>query len=86
MAMTPTTFLGLLAASLTTISFLPQAIHTIRSRNTSGISLYMYLIFTVGTGLWLTYGIISHDLPIMAGNMITFVFCLIILSFKLKYK
>lgn len=78
--------IGLAAAFCTTISFLPQAIKTIRTKNTDGISLSMYVVFTVGTFLWLLYGVMAHSLPVTAANAVTFLFAGIILSYKLRYK
>jgi len=78
--------IGLLAAFGTTVSFLPQAIKTIRTRDTSGISLSMYSLFTAGTLLWLAYGLLSNSLPVTIANAITFIFASIILLYKVKYK
>ena len=80
------TLIGLSAAFGTTVSFLPQAIKTIQTKNTSGISLSMYALFTMGTLLWLIYGLMSHSLPVTIANAITFIFASIILVYKLKYK
>jgi MtN3 and saliva related transmembrane protein len=84
--MTIITLLGLLAACLTTLSFIPQAIKTMRTKDTRGISLSMYTVFTIGTFLWFVYGISSKDLPVAAANGVTLVFAGIILAFKIKYK
>jgi len=84
--MNVTTMIGLGAACLTTVSFLPQAIKTISSKNTSGISLSMYAVFTTGTFLWLLYGLFGNDIPIIIANGITLVFAGIILIYKIKYK
>ena len=81
-----TNVIGLSAAFGTTVSFLPQAIKTIQTKNTSGISLYMYALFTLGTLLWLIYGLMSHSLPVTIANAVTFVFASVILGYKLKYK
>lgn len=78
--------IGLMAAACTTISFLPQAIKVIRTRNTKDLSLPMYVILTTGVFLWLVYGIFIVDWPIIVANSITIIFCLIILGMKLKYK
>lgn len=67
-----TTYLGLTAAALTTISFLPQAWKTWRSRSAGDISLGMYSIFCTGVALWLVYGIITKDAAIIVANAITF--------------
>ena len=80
------TVIGYLAAFGTTISFLPQAIKTIQTKDTSGISLLMYSFFTLGTLLWLTYGVLSHDLPVAVANAITLLFASIILVYKIRYK
>ena len=78
--------IGYLAACGTTISFLPQAIKTIQTKNTSGISLYMYALFTLGTLFWLTYGLLVGSWPVTAANAITFVFASVILAYKIRYK
>lgn len=80
------TIIGLLAAFGTTVSFLPQAIKTIQTKNTSGISLSMYALFTAGTLLWLIYGITSGSLPVTIANAVTLVFASIILFYKIRYK
>jgi MtN3 and saliva related transmembrane protein len=78
--------IGFIAAFSTTISFLPQAVKTIRTKDTSGISLSMYAVFTTGTFLWLIYGIMAPSLPVAVANAVTFIFASVILIYKLKYK
>ena len=56
--------IGYVAAALTTLSFFPQAIKTLRSRDTRGISLRMYLLFTIGVALWAIYGLQVYDGPV----------------------
>ncbi len=80
------TALGFIAATLTTIAFLPQAIRIIRTRHTRDISLAMYVTFTTGIFFWLVYGLLTDDLPIVAANTITFIFSFTILLLKIKYK
>ena len=63
--------LGLVAAFCTTSSFLPQAIKTIRTKDTSAISLSMYVLFTFGTLMWLIYGLTSHNFPVAIANAVT---------------
>jgi len=65
-------WLGYIAATLTTLSFVPQAIKTIRSRDTRGISLAMYAVFTVGVAFWFAYGLVLHSWPMIVSNLITF--------------
>jgi MtN3 and saliva related transmembrane protein len=80
------TIIGYLAAFGTTVSFLPQAIKTIQTKDTSGISLSMYTIFTTGTLFWLTYGIMLPSWPVAVANAITLIFASIILAYKIRYK
>lgn len=75
--------LGGCAAFLTTAAFLPQAIHSLRTRDLSGISLSMYSMFSLGVLLWLVYGVMINSLPIIIANAITLVLSLIILGMKL---
>jgi MtN3 and saliva related transmembrane protein len=84
--MNTTTIIGYLAAFGTTISFLPQAIKTIKTKNTSGISLPMYALFTVGTLFWFLYGLSIGSYQVTIANAITFAFAFIILVYKVRYK
>jgi MtN3 and saliva related transmembrane protein len=79
-------WVGSAAACLTTASFVPQAWHTFRSRDVSGISLSMYSLFTLGVALWLVYGILLLAWPIIIANVITTSLALMILVMKLKYR
>lgn len=79
-------FIGLSAAMFTTISFLPQVYHSLRTRDTRSISLGMYSVFTVGTGLWLTYGLLIHDLPVTLANAVTLALASAVLALKLRYR
>ena len=78
--------LGLVAAFCTTIAFLPQAIKIIRTKDTSSISTAMYSLFTVGTLMWLLYGIYSRNMPVVLANGVTFIIATIILFYKLRQK
>jgi MtN3 and saliva related transmembrane protein len=84
--MNPIIILGLAAACCTTISFLPQAIKTIRTKKTEGISLSMYSFFAFGTFLWFLYGLFTGNIPIYIANGITLIFAVIILIYKIRYK
>jgi MtN3 and saliva related transmembrane protein len=77
--------LGYVAAALTTVAFVPQAFKTVRSRDTSGISLGMYVIFTTGVAFWLVYGLALSALPIILANSITLPLAATILALKLRY-
>ena len=74
---------GTLAALLTTVSFVPQAVLTLRTRDVSGISLSMYSTFTLGVALWLAYGVALGEWPIMAANAVTLVLATTILVTKI---
>jgi MtN3 and saliva related transmembrane protein len=76
--------LGYAAATLTTVSFVPQAIKTLRSGDTAAISLRMYLLFTSGIALWGVYGLLKGDGPLIAANAITLVSAGLILERKLR--
>jgi MtN3 and saliva related transmembrane protein len=76
-------YIGYLAACLTTISFLPQALKTIRSRCTHGISVVMYGLFTAGIFFWLLYGFLIQDKIIIFANLVTFIFATPILMISL---
>ncbi|MBK6593649.1 MAG: SemiSWEET transporter [Burkholderiales bacterium] len=78
--------LGMLAAVLTTASFVPQTIHTFRTRDVSGISLVMYSAFTAGVALWLVYGLLLGAWPIVVANVITLTLASSILFMKLRYR
>jgi MtN3 and saliva related transmembrane protein len=75
--------LGYLAAMLTTGSFVPQALHTLRTRDVSGISLAMYAAFTAGVALWLAYGIAIGEWPIIVANAVTLALAATILAVKI---
>ncbi|MEQ8558595.1 MAG: SemiSWEET transporter [Henriciella sp.] len=75
--------IGGLAAILTTLSFLPQAILVLRTRNTDSLSLVMYVMFTVGVSCWLVYGLMIASLPIILANLVTVGLAAIILSMKI---
>ena len=78
-------WIGFAAATLTTLSFVPQALKTIRSRDTRGISAGMYAMFTVGIALWLGYGLYLHSWPMIISNIVTFILSATILGMKLRF-
>lgn len=80
--MTPTEIVGAVAATLTTIAFVPQAHKVLVYKDTHSLSLGMYLIFTTGVLLWGLYGYLRSDWVIVAANAITAVLCLAILFMK----
>jgi MtN3 and saliva related transmembrane protein len=79
-----TELIGGMAAFCTTAAFVPQAYHSYKTRDLSGISLPMYTIFTTGVGLWLIYGLLIGNPPIIIANAITFALSAMILVLKIK--
>ena len=77
--------IGSVAAVLTTASFIPQAWHSFKTRDVSGISLVMYSVFTLGVALWLLYGVLLQSWPLMIANSITLVLAAAILGMKLRF-
>lgn len=75
--------IGFIAATLTTASFLPQALMTLKTRNTDSLSLGMYSAFTLGVLMWLIYGVQIHDQAIIFANAITLLLSSSILIIKL---
>ena len=81
--MTLQDWLGYCAAALTTGSFVPQAILTLRTRDVRGISKGMYSVFTAGVALWLAYGVALREWPIVAANAVTLLLAGTILTIKI---
>lgn len=75
---------GYAAAALTTICFIPQALKVIHTRDTKAISLVMYGLFTAGVALWLCYGLILSNWPMIIANGITLLLAGTILFFKIR--
>ena len=77
--------IGYCAAFLTTLSFVPQAWLTYRTRDVRGISLGMYSAFTLGVALWLLYGVLMGAWPIVLANAVTLALASVILTMKVRY-
>ena len=77
--------LGFAAATCTTLAYAPQFIKVWKTRSTDDISLGMFLVMVLGLALWLAYGLLSGDAPLVAANAITMVLAGGILFMKLKY-
>ena len=78
--------LGLAAGTLTTISFIPQVIKLYKTKDAKDLSTATFCIFSCGVFLWLIYGIIIHEWPIIIANSITLILTFIIIVMKLKYR
>ncbi|MEN6542627.1 SemiSWEET transporter [Parvibaculum sp.] len=72
-------YISYVAAFLTTVAFLPQAVKTIKTRDTAGLSVLMYLSFVIGVACWLVYGLMLGDMALILGNGVTLVLALPIL-------
>ncbi len=80
------TFIGYAAATLTTAAFVPQAMRAWRTRSTNDISLLMFVMLTTGIFLWLVYGVLIADAPLIAANLVTGVLAASILYLKIRHK
>jgi len=79
------TALGLAAAFCTTAAYAPQALKAWRSRSTADISLSMFLLMVTGIVLWLVYGLLIADIPLIAANGVTLCLAGTILALKLRH-
>ncbi len=77
--------LGYLAGTLTTAALIPQVWRTFRTKDVSGISLRMYVVFTTGIAVWLAYGVLLGETPMMLANSVSLVLACAVLVMKLKY-
>jgi MtN3 and saliva related transmembrane protein len=77
--------IGFAAATLTTLCWVPQAVRTIRTRDTRAISLWTQALFALGILLWLGYGLMLASWPLIAANAVSLCLVLVILSMKLRY-
>jgi MtN3 and saliva related transmembrane protein len=78
-------WIGFAAAFCTTAAFIPQLVRVVKLRSAREISLGTFLLFTVGVGLWLVYGLYVRSMPVIVSNVVTFFLSLSILVMKLKY-
>ena len=78
--------LGYIAAFCTTVAFVPQVVKTYKSKSAASLSLGMFLFFTGGLVLWLIYGIMINEYPIIVANVVTLILAVTLIYFKLRYK
>jgi|TARA_B100002003_G_C14073469_1_gene516432 MtN3 and saliva related transmembrane protein len=78
------TLIGIIAATLTTGASLPQLIKSFKTRQTEDISYYMYLFLTIGIFLWLVYGILDRDIPLIYANFFAMLIVYPIFFLKIK--
>jgi MtN3 and saliva related transmembrane protein len=77
--------IGFAAATCTTVAYAPQFIKVWKTRSTADISLGMFLVMVLGLALWLAYGLLSGDMPLVAANAVTMLLAGGILFMKLRY-
>jgi len=80
-----TLIIGIAAGALTTIAFLPQLIRAIKTKHTKDLSLITFSLFGIGVSLWLVYGILLKQLPIILANGFTLIFIVLIAAVKIKH-
>ena len=77
--------LGIMAGTLTTISFIPQVIKIYKTKDAKDLSIATFCIFSCGVFLWLIYGALTHEWPIILANGVTMILILMIITMKIKY-
>ncbi len=82
--MTPTT-IRLIAGTLTSIAAIPQVIKTLRTRHVRDISIWQPLLLVFGVALWMVYGILINDIPLIAANVVPLVCNAVLTGLKIRY-
>lgn len=77
--------LGIMAGTLTTISFIPQVMKIYRTKDSKDLSMVTFCVFSCGVFLWLIYGIVTREWPIILANGVTLILILIIIAMKIRY-
>ncbi len=77
--------IGLLAGTLTTLSFVPQVVKAWRTRSLTDFSVAMLLTFAIGVSLWVVYGVMIGGTPVIVANAITLALALALLAMKLRF-
>ncbi|MGD0585892.1 MAG: SemiSWEET transporter [Oryzomonas sp.] len=80
------TLLGMVAGTLTGIAAIPQVVKTLRTRHTRDISVWQPLLLTIGVALWIVYGMLIHNLPLILTNIIPLVCNALLTGLKLYYR
>ena len=84
--MDTTTLLGLTAGLFTTLAFIPQVTKIWKTKSAKDVSLRTYVVFSLGVTLWIVYGILKHEVPIILWNAVTLVLTAAIVAMKLKFR
>lgn len=77
--------IGLTAGTLTILSFLPQVIKTVRTKKTKDISMAMYIVLATGLFIWVIYGVLTKNFPVILANSISFILAMFVLILKIRY-
>ena len=80
------TLLGMVAGTLTGIAAIPQVVRTLRTRHTRDISVWQPLLLSIGVALWIVYGMLIHNLPLILTNIIPLVCNALLTGLKLYYR
>jgi MtN3 and saliva related transmembrane protein len=80
------TTLGLVAGTLTSIAAIPQLVKTLRTRHARDISVWQPLLLAIGIALWLVYGVLIHDLPLVLANIVPLICNIMLTILKLRYR
>ncbi|HEX9078348.1 MAG TPA: SemiSWEET transporter [Desulfuromonadaceae bacterium] len=80
------THLGLLAGTLTSVAAIPQVVKTLRTRHARDISVWQPLLLACGVALWMVYGILIRDLPLIIANIIPLGCNALLTGLKLHYR
>ena len=80
------TLLGMVAGTLTSIAAIPQLVKTLRTRHARDISIWQPLLLAIGVALWLIYGILIHDTPLILANIVPLACNVMLAILKLRYR
>ncbi len=77
--------IGIVAGMCTTISIVPQVVKIWRTRHARDVSMYMFVILSIGIFLWMIYGILLKRIPIILANGASFLLCMTVIVMKIRY-
>jgi MtN3 and saliva related transmembrane protein len=83
--LTVTTLLGLLAGTLTSVAAIPQVVRAFRTKRVRDISIWQPLILVTGLFLWLGYGLLLRDLPLIVANIVSIICNSAVIVMKMSY-
>ncbi|HUP97183.1 MAG TPA: SemiSWEET transporter [Usitatibacter sp.] len=83
--MDTTNLIGLVAGFLTTIAFVPQVTKIWKSKSAKDVSLPTFLAFSLGVGLWIAYGVLKQEPPIIIWNVVTLALSAAIVVMKWRF-